>query len=112
MVDSEVSYCFACQEEVWEKIQAHRAKVRAANQPYADNRSFSNDVRELVKKGQLQEARQLCLKQVQSKIHFSIFSWGCLPSDFQLACRVQLSVLPICLVSNLKARHVVFNDLQ
>ena len=52
------------QEEIWEQIQAHRAKVRAANKPYADNRSFSNTVRELVKKGQMQEARELCLKQV------------------------------------------------
>lgn len=56
------------QEEVWEQIQAHRAKVRAANQPYAENRSFSNTVRELVKKGQLQEARQLCLNQVERKL--------------------------------------------
>lgn len=53
------------QEEIWEQIQAHRTRIRAANQPYAENRSFSNTVRELVKKGKLEEARQLCLKQVR-----------------------------------------------
>lgn len=50
-------------EEIWEKIQAHRSEVRAANKPFSENRSFSSSVRELIKKGQLEEACKLCRAQ-------------------------------------------------
>ncbi len=49
---------------MWEKIQAHRSKVRAANKPFSENRNFSASVRELVKKGQLEVARSQCAAQV------------------------------------------------
>jgi hypothetical protein len=57
-------YSCGVQEEIWEKIQAHRSEVRAANKPFSENRSFSSSVRELIKKGQLEEACKLCRAQV------------------------------------------------
>ena len=52
------------QETVWEKIQKNREAARAANKPFADNRTFSSQVRDLVKRGKADEARQLCAEQV------------------------------------------------
>ena len=66
------------QEEVWDKIQAHKSKVRAANKPFSENRSFSSSVRDLVKKGQVEEARKQCQEQVVS------ISLPCLMKDLEL----------------------------
>ena len=55
---------------MWDKIQAHRNKVRAANKPFSENRAFSSSVRELVKKGQVEEARKQCQEQVVAQLLF------------------------------------------
>lgn len=57
------------QEAVWAKIQKHRSSVRAAHKPFSDNRSFSANVRELVKRGKVEEARQMCAQQVPGLHH-------------------------------------------
>lgn len=55
----------ALQDEVWKKIQKHRDAVRAAHKPFAENRAFSGQVRDLVKQGKADEARARCSQQTE-----------------------------------------------
>ena len=53
------------QDKVWTQLREEEKKTKAATEPYYAGRRFAVRVRDIIQAGRVEEAREMCNRQVQ-----------------------------------------------